>query len=188
MSLKDEIKKAIGDEQFKILESKVKLGEFIPIEKFNAKLEELKSKEDAIKGLESEKKLALEELEQSKNAGKSELEKLADNFKKLEEKLEKESELRTQSEKLLNEEKTTNSLKSKLSEAKLNPKYLDLVLPKFKGIGEDEFADKLKEFTEQNKELFGENVLKGDDLKGGLDDNNKPQSFTSLKEWKESFK
>ena len=188
MSLKDEIKKAIGDEAFKTLESKVKLGEFVPVDKFNDKLE-------VIKGLESEKKLLLEEksgyekkLEESQNAGKTELEKLSDNLKKLEDKLTQESELRTKAEQTLNDEKKTNSLKQILGESKMKAKYIDDYVTKFKDVPEEELKAKIEEFANDRKELFGEEKPVGKSPEGDLSENKTQEKQpATLAEWKELY-
>jgi len=188
MGLDEVLKNVLGDEIYKEKGGTLKkelAKEVIPKSEFNAKLDELKSKDESIKALESEKKLALEELEQSKNVGKSELEKLADNFKKLEQKLEKESELRVKSEEALNNEKLTNSIKGKLSQFKMKPKFIDKYVNDFKDVKDDEFEARMKEFAENNKELFGEEKLNGEKPKGEFTDKvpaeSTPKTFA---EWK----
>lgn len=191
MGLEDVLKNVLGDELYKEKGGTLKkelAKEVIPKTEFNAKLDELKSKNESIKALETEKKLALEELEQAKNTGKSDLEKLADNFKKLEAKLNQESELRLKAEETLNNEKLTNSIKSKLSAAKMKSKFIDKYVNDFKDVKEDEFEVKMKEFAETNKELFGEEKLNGEKPKGEFTDKKPPESQPkTFAEWKESM-
>ena len=192
MGLDDVLKTVLGEETYKEKGSALKkelAKEVIPKKEFNEKLE-------VIKGLESEKKLLLEEkvefekkLEESQNAGKSELEKLSDNFKKLEEKLTAESEARVKAENTLNDEKITNSIKGKLTDAKMKSKYIDKYVSDFKDVKDEEFDTKLKEFAENNKELFGEDKPSGKSPEGSLDENKDvPQKASTFAEWKEQMK
>ena len=174
MGLNDVLKSVLGDEIYKDKGDSLKkelAKEMIPKAEFNDKLE-------TIKGLESEKKLLLEEkvqleksVEESQNAGKSDIEKLSLNLKKLEEKLTQESELRAKAEQTLNDEKKTNSLKQILGESKMKAKYIDDYVSKFKDVPDEELKAKIEEFANDRKELFGDEKLKGDDPKGSFDEN-----------------
>lgn len=173
MSLDDTLKKVLGDEVFKEKGSELKkelAKEMIPKTEFNDKLE-------TIKGLESEKRLLLEEKTQLEAEAKKKVEASLTDIQKLEKlieetnkKVELSEKARIESEKLLNDEKETNSLRDKLIKNKLNPKNIDLVLPKFKGLKEDEFDTKWKEFSENHKELLGESQLNGEKPKGSMED------------------
>ena len=191
MGLNDVLKSVLGDEIYKDKGDSLKkelAKEMIPKAEFNDKLE-------TIKGLESEKKLLLEEkvqleksVEESQNAGKSDIEKLSLNLKKLEEKLTQESELRAKAEQTLNDEKTANSLKGKLKEAKMKDKYINKYWSDFKDVPEAEFEAKMKDFADNNKELFGEEKVVGDDPKGSFKENNpQEKNPNNLQEWKQMY-
>lgn len=174
MGLNDVLKSVLGDEIYKEKGDSLKkelAKEMIPKAEFNDKL-------DVIKGLESEKKLLLEEkiqleksVEESQNAGKSDLEKLSANLKKLEEKLSQEAELRVKAEQTLNDEKKTSSLKQILSESKMKAKYIEDYVSKFKDVPEEELKAKIEEFANDRKELFGDEKVIGEKPKGSFEDN-----------------
>ena len=174
MGLNDVLKSVLGDEIYKDKGDSLKkelAKEMIPKAEFNDKLE-------TIKGLESEKKLLLEEkvqleksVEESQNAGKSDIEKLSLNLKKLEEKLTQESELRAKAEQTLNDEKKTNSIKRKLKDADMLDEFLDDYAGTFRDTPDDKLDDAIKEFSEKKKRLFGEEKVVGEKPKGSFEDN-----------------
>ena len=188
MGLDETLKKVLGDDIYKEKGKELKqelAKEVIPKTEFNDKLE-------SIKALESEKKLLLEEKLQLEKEQKqiedsklSDIEKLQKNIELLAKKVEDEQKARTESEDKLKDVELTNSIKSKLSEAKLKPKFLDFAIPKFKGIEDEKFSDKLKEFAENYKEMFGEDRLEGKKPEGSLEGKPPAEKMpSSFSEWK----
>lgn len=184
MSLDETLKKVLGDDVFKEKGSELKkelAKEMIPKTEFNDKLE-------VIKGLESAKSELEKKVEEKDNANLTELQKLQKNMKALEDKLTKESELRTQSENLLAKSNRENSLKEKFANGKLNSKYFNFALKEFENVNDEDFDAKFKDFSENYKEWFGENKLDGKKPDGSFEENNnKPKTFNTLQEWKDNY-
>ena len=188
MSYEDDLKKLLGDDVYKEKGKDLK----VLIAKNHKHESEYKKLEEKITGLESEKKVLLEEKSEFEKAKKEaeakakqdELNKLSD-LEKIQKQMEdltnKLSESETKAKEFqtnLEDEKKTNSLKGILKDTyKMKPKFVDTYVGQFKEVAESDLDAKIKEFQDGNKELFGEERLKGDKPKGSFVDN-KSDYFT----------
>ena len=187
------LKNVLGEEIYSEKGSTLKkelAKEVIPKSEFNAKLDLIKDLQSDKTALLSDKEELQKKIDESKNANMSELEKLQENFQKLSEKLENESKARSESETALQKERRTNSLKSKLSEAKLKNKFMDFAVPKFMDVEDQEFEDKLKEFADNYKEMFGDDKVAGKQPEGSFNENTEgqPKEYKTFAEWKADMK
>lgn len=160
-------------------------GKLIPKNRFdevNSKLNDpengLKAVTDKLSNLQKQ----YDELKNQKDTGKSEIEKQLETLTKNFNELKVASE---QKDKLLLTEKKTSALTTALTEAKANPKYLNLLKKEFdlEKIELDEngkikgFADLIKPVQENLKDLFGEVKITGS---GPQHQNNDQDNFTEM--------
>lgn len=181
MGLDDVLKNVLGEETYKEKGSALKkelAKEVIPKHEFNAKLDLIKDLESDKETLLNDKKELEDKVKEAEKGGLSDLGKLQKSIETLTKDLQSEKTKREDSEKALNDEKLSNTIKSKLTDAKMKSKFIDKYINDFKGIKEDEFSDKLKEFAENNKELFGEDNLGGKKPEGEFNENNGSKHFT----------
>lgn len=178
MSYLKKLKELIGEEAFKKVEADlgkkdliVNDGEYIPKEKFDAKLDEIKTLKSEKDKSEKDLKTAndeLKKLQDEKKAGTSTVEqKIAD----LEKKITDQDGKIAAKEKELGLAKKEGILKDALTEAGVkNPKNLKLLMKEFdlEKLELDEkdgkikgFDDSVKKLQEDYKPLFGEENFSG---------------------------
>ncbi len=186
MGLPEILKKELGDEQYGKVGKKIQQEiskEFVPKKDFNDKLDIIKSLESDKTLLEKDKtdsESKIKDFEAKQNekeeANLSEMELLKKNLQTLTDNLKSEKTERLKVDKAYQDEKLVSSIKGKLLDAEVKPKYVDMVLGKFKTVEADKFDAELETFAENNKELFGKDKLEGKKPEGGFD--NKSEFYT----------
>jgi hypothetical protein len=178
MSYLKKLKELIGEEAFKKVEADlgkkdliVNDGDYIPKEKFNEKLDEIKDlkseKDKSVKDL----KTANDELKKLQDEKKSNTSTVEQKVADLEKKLADQDTKITAKEKELSLAKMEGVLKDALTEAGVkNPKNLKLLMKEFdlEKLEVDEkdgkikgFDDSVKKLQEDYKPLFGEESFSG---------------------------
>lgn len=180
MGLPEVLKKQLGDDLYekhgKTIQQEI-AKMFVPKEDFNKvnkKVQEFDNEKKTLTDSINEYKTKVDELNTQlkdiTDKDKSDSEKLMDRISKLENDLTTERTARQESENKYADEKKVNSISQRLAKAELNPKFMDMVIPKFKDVADDTFDATLKEYKEANKELFGREKLGGTPPSGSLDD------------------
>ena len=178
MSYLKKLKELIGEEAFKKVEADlgkkdliINDGEYIPKEKFNEKLDEIKDlKADKVKA-EKDLKTAGDELKKLQDEKKSSTSTVEQKIAELEKKITDQDGKITAKETELGLAKKENVLKDALTEAGVkNPKNLKLLMKEFdlEKLELDEkdgkikgFDDSVKKLQEDYKPLFGEENFTG---------------------------
>jgi hypothetical protein len=171
----DEIGKKVGDKKLIILDE----GKYVPIEKFNAKLEEIKQQKEMI----DENKKQLKELEK-KAKGNEELEKSIKDLRAENEKKDADYQA------TITAQKKDFAVQSAIKEAQgKNVKAIKALLDMQKITVDDSgitgLSDQLKVLKESDAYLFGEDKIvgTGNHKDGDTKDNPKPKDLeTQLKE------
>lgn len=177
MSYLKKLKELIGEEAFKKVEADlgkkdliVNDGEYIPKEKFNEKLDEIKTLKSEKEKTEKDLKTANDELKKLQDEKKSNTSTVEQKVADLEKKLKEQDDKIAAKDKELTLAKVEGVLKDSLTNAGVkNPKNLKLLMKEFDleklELTDDgkikDFDDSIKKLQEDYKPLFGEEQFKG---------------------------